>query len=529
MAASGWIIQKAGASTLLLAIDIILESLDATSLSFGDITFLNPPATTETPGVVQLENSVTSPSTSKALTAAQGKKLQDEKQPLHANLTALAALVGTADKLPYFTGAGALAMATLSAFARTLLDDANATAALATLGAAPLNSAALTGTPTAPTAAAGTNTAQVATTAFVAAVETLLNAAIALKAPLASPALTGTPTAPTAAQATNNTQLATTAFVKAAIAALVDSSPGALDTLNELAAALGDDPNFATTMTNALALKAPLGSPALTGTPTAPTAAAGTNTAQVATTAFVAAVQTLLNTAIALKAPLASPALTGTPTAPTAAAGTDTTQLATTAFVQDAVGTGAVQMFARSTAPTGWLKANGATISRTTYAALFAAIGTTFGAGDGSTTFNLPDLRGEFLRGWDDARGADPSRVFGSFQDSDNKSHAHTASTGADAHTHTWSGTTASAGDHTHGMNYSLGLPTGGSSAVSGETNNGVNSDNRPYTISNAGAHTHTVSGTTSSDSHTHTVTVAASGGTQARPRNIALLACIKY
>ncbi|MED9497946.1 phage tail protein, partial [Escherichia marmotae] len=78
------------------------------------------------------------------------------------------------------------------------------------------------------------------------------------KAPLKSPALTGTPTAPTAAQGTNNTQIATTAYVRAAISALVDSSPEALDTLNELAAALGNDPNFATTMTNALAGKQPL-------------------------------------------------------------------------------------------------------------------------------------------------------------------------------------------------------------------------------------------------------------------------------
>ena len=77
-------------------------------------------------------------------------------------------------------------------------------------------------------------------------------------APKISPVLTGTPTAPTAPQTTNNQQLATTAFVKAALAALVASSPAALDTLNELAAALGNDPNFATTMTNALANKQPL-------------------------------------------------------------------------------------------------------------------------------------------------------------------------------------------------------------------------------------------------------------------------------
>ncbi|WP_417313138.1 phage tail protein [Enterobacter sp.] len=116
----------------------------------------------------------------------------------------------------------------------------------------------LTGTPKAPTAPAGTNTTQIASTAFVQDVVTALNNALELKAPLASPSLTGTPTAPTAAQTANNTQIATTAFVKSAIAALVASSPAALDTLNELAEALGNDPNFATTMTNALAGKQPL-------------------------------------------------------------------------------------------------------------------------------------------------------------------------------------------------------------------------------------------------------------------------------
>ena len=81
-----------------------------------------------------------------------------------------------------------------------------------------------------------------------------------------------------------------------------------------------------------------------------------------------------------------------------------------------AVPSGAVMYFAGQTAPAGWLKANGAAVSRTAYAALFAAIGTTYGAGDGSTTFNLPDLRGEFMRGWDDGRGIDHGRAFGSAQ-----------------------------------------------------------------------------------------------------------------
>mgnify|MGYP007086240955 CR=1 FL=1 len=107
------------------------------------------------------------------------------------------------------------------------------------------------------------------------------------KADIASPTFTGTPAAPTAASGTNTTQIATTAFVTSAVSALIDGAPGALDTLNELAAALGDDASYASTITNALALKADLASPALTGTPTAPTATSGTNTTQIATTAFV--------------------------------------------------------------------------------------------------------------------------------------------------------------------------------------------------------------------------------------------------
>jgi len=174
---------------------------------------------------------------------------------------------------------------------------------------APLASPTFTGSPTAPTAVTGTNSTQIATTAFVndaiagfgagdmakstydtdndgkvdaaevadaapwagitgkptsftpsshshsIAQVTGLQAALDAKSPLASPALSGTPTAPTAAAGTNTTQLATTAFVAAAIGALIDAAPGAMDTLNELAAALGDDPNFATTVTNALAGK----------------------------------------------------------------------------------------------------------------------------------------------------------------------------------------------------------------------------------------------------------------------------------
>ena len=89
------------------------------------------------------------------------------------------------------------------------------------------------------------------------------------------------------------------------------------------------------------------------------------------------------------------------------------------------VPSGAVMYFSGQTAPSGWLKANGAAVSRTTYAALFAAIGERYGRGDGRTTFNLPDLRGEFVRGWDDGRGVDRNRALGSWQADEFRSHSH--------------------------------------------------------------------------------------------------------
>ena len=211
---------------------------------------------------------------------------------------------------------------------------------------APKDSPTFTGTPKAPTAAAGTNTTQIASTAFVQAVVTALNNALALKAPLSSPALTGTPTAPTAAQTVNNTQVATTAFVKSAIAALVDSSPGALDTLNELAAALGDDPNFATTMTNALAGKMEISKNG----------------------ADIADVATFLNN-LGLGAGSAMPVGVPVP-------------------------------WPLATAPAGWLKCNGAAFTASQYPKLAQAY----------PALKLPDLRGEFIRGWDDGRGVDTGR-----------------------------------------------------------------------------------------------------------------------
>jgi len=158
----------------------------------------------------------------------------------------------------------------------------------------------------------------------------------------ASPAFTGTPTAPTAATDTNTNQIATTAFVKAVVAALVNSSPAALDTLNELAVALGNDPNFATTMTNALANKQPLDA-TLTALAALATSADkliyATGSDTFSTTTLTSFIRTLLDDTTAASArstlgaaPVDSPAFTGMPTAPTPPTGTNTTQIATTAF-----------------------------------------------------------------------------------------------------------------------------------------------------------------------------------------------------
>lgn len=180
---------------------------------------------------------------------------------------------------------------------------------------------------------------------------------------------------------------------------------------------------------------------------------------------------------------------------------------------------GQVAMFATQSAPAGWLKANGAAVSRTTYAALFAAISTSWGAGNGSTTFNLPDLRGEFLRALDDGRGVDAGRTLGSPQDSQNLSHGHTASQDG---SHSHGGETAGVGDHTHTeANYSLtvGQNTRAPSVFTAATTpNGTSSSNP------AGSHQHAIY---ADGSHQHFI--YASGGGESRPRNVALLACIKY
>ena len=342
------------------------------------------------------------------------------------------------------------------------------------------------------------------------------------KAPIASPAFTGNPVAPTPATADNSPALATTAYVKSNLI------------------------NYA-----------PLNAPAFSGNPTAPTPITADSSSSIATTAFVK------NQAYA---PLASPAFSGNPTAPTPATSDNDTTLATTAFVQahmaaviGGIPPGTVIWTAANAAPPGYLKANGAQVSRTTYNNLFIAIGTTYGAGDGTTTFNLPDLRGEFVRSFDDGRGVDPSRIMGSTQAANLEQHTHdfvgnpmpnhdhTASSGTESadHSHYVSGTSSTgSANHNHGLTMfaqSILSATGGL-AVTGYRADAGNQTKQ--TDSDGAAHTHTVnfySGGRSA-AHTHAITVNGKSagtptgsntnygaGTDTRPRNIALLACIKY
>lgn len=178
---------------------------------------------------------------------------------------------------------------------------------------------------------------------------------------------------------------------------------------------------------------------------------------------------------------------------------------------------GAVMHFAKNSPPAGWLKANGAAISRTAYADLFAAIGTTFGAGDGSTTFNLPDLRGEFLRSWADGRGVDTGRAFGSFQWGSNFSVPYY-----------WIDSTAGAMFNEYidrwawqGATWDNGLQFIKTVAGSRTSAYGTSFPDRNGS-DNLMAHTNAASPL----SNTIGVWVTWSG---ARPRNVALLACIKY
>lgn len=322
---------------------------------------------------------------------------------------------------------------------------------------APIESPTFSGAPQAPAHPnAGTTSSQISTISHIADAVSILNTAIALKSNINSPQFTGIPTCDSSpARTTNNTRIATTGHVHS----VVDFSVSQL-----------------------------------------------TTEYQTYTIDAVAALSNSVNGLLALKASLASPALTGTPRSTTPAANDDSDRIATTAYTVDAIAslqatiqgtlsgindlinqtrpvpTASVFYIATSVVPNGYLEANGSTVSRATYAALWQALGSP-NTGNGSTTFNLPDLRGEFIRGWDHGRGVDSNRILGSSQLDQ-----------LGAHTHTYNDTY-----------YSEHWGSGeGPQVGSGRTDY----DNYDYN---------------------KTRTTASTGGTETRPRNIALMPIIKW
>ncbi|RCB93246.1 phage tail protein [Escherichia coli] len=299
------IINKASSTIALISSDIAIKTLDTKNITFGDIEFINPPATETVVGVARFANEQEIDDGTDDSLAVSAKRLKQaivkhEQSRNHpdATLTSkgfvqLSSATNSSSETLAATPKAVKAAYDLANGKYTARDATTARKGIVQLSSATNStSETLAATPKAVKAAydlaAGkapsnhTHSWEQITNVPVASLtvrgitqlssstnstsETLAATSKAVKAvmdetnkkaPLNSPALTGTPTTPTARQGTNNTQIASTAFVMAAIAALVDSSPDALNTLNELAAALGNDPNFATTMTNALAGKQP--------------------------------------------------------------------------------------------------------------------------------------------------------------------------------------------------------------------------------------------------------------------------------
>ena len=168
---------------------------------------------------------------------------------------------------------------------------------------------------------------------------------------------------------------------------------------------------------------------------------------------------------------------------------------------------GTILAHASNTPPSGFLECNGSNISRSTYATLFSTISTTFGVGDGSSTFALPDLRGQFIRGWANTGSTDASRVFGSTQTDQNKNHTHTTDS-----------TSLTGGIR----KISEGFGAGGSATgVFTKTQDGTNSITGSSSTSPVG-------GVDFDGTHTHTIS-SSGGGTEARPTNLALMYIIKF
>jgi microcystin-dependent protein len=250
----------------------------------------------------------------------------------------------------------------------------------------------------------------------------------------------------------------TDSAISTAVSNVVDTAPEMLDTLNELSAALNDDPNFASTVADALAALVP---------------------------------------------------------------------------------SGTINQTARATAPTGYLLCDGSAISRTTYSNLFDAIGTAYGAGDGSTTFNIPNLKGRVPVGYDpsqsefDALGETGGAKTHTISATELPSHTHSGTTNGQSndHSHGFSATTSTGGAHTHDIYGSNGGSAGVSISVTSNTNNDRSWYLAGGLAGSAGSHNHTVSGNTggTSSNHTHSFTTDGGTGSGAAHNNLQPYVVLNY
>lgn len=196
----------------------------------------------------------------------------------------------------------------------------------------------------------------------------------------------------------------------------------------------------------------------------------------------------------------------------------------TTVTNTDLIPAGTLICRASTTVPAGFFYCNGQAVSRTTYSVLFGRIGTSFGAGDGTTTFNVPDLRGEFLRGWDDARGVDSGRAIRTFQGGQNLSHGHNVS-GFNAN-HTHSGNTGGASSN-HSHQYQR--PNDGNRPVQSSTGTCNQGDFVDNTSGESNGHSHGFGTGGFNANHFHGLNSSNNSGTVPRPRNWSLAYFIKF
>jgi microcystin-dependent protein len=264
------------------------------------------------------------------------------------------------------------------------------------------------------------------------------------------------------------------------------------------------------------------------------------------------------------KANVSGQTFTGIPTVPTPDINSNDKTIPNTAWITTNLNkifpTGSIMFFMGSVPPQGWLKLNGSALNRTNYVNLFNVIGTTYGAGDGFTTFNIPDMRSIFPRAWDDGRGVDPSRGFGSYQPDGYISHSHNGSSDQQAYHshavyadtqgyHAHNGWTDGVGDHQHDSAWGEKDSAGpwGNSPIRPSMNNlgSAKSDTDDGWIwtGAAGGHTHSIGlngagnhahnvGLGDAGNHAHNVSIygnaVAAGVNESRPYNMALLCCIK-